>query len=60
LPLAPEVEREAVALLAELLLDAALNREGIRSGGGFAGVMGGASDGVAPLPDERAHARRAA
>jgi hypothetical protein len=56
----PEMEREAVALLAELLLDAGRKRRGVRSGGGFDGVMGGASGGVASLPDESARARRAA
>jgi len=59
-PLSDEQRREAVGLLAELLLDAARKRAGVRSGGVFDGVMGGASGGVAPLPDEGVRARRAA
>jgi hypothetical protein len=49
-PLRDEQRREAVGLLAALLLDAALKREGVRSGGGFGGgVLGGASGGVESL-----------
>jgi len=59
-PLSDEQRREAVGLLAELLVDAALKREGVRSGGGFGGVLGGASGSVAPRPDQRAKGRRAA
>lgn len=59
-PPSPAVEREAVALLAELLLDAGRKRRRVRSGGGFDGVMSGAFGGVAPLPDQRAKAQRAA
>jgi hypothetical protein len=59
-PLSDEQRHEAVALLAELLLDAAGKREGFRSGGGIAGALGGASGGVAPLPDDGAKPRRAA
>ena len=53
-------EGEAVALFAELLVDAARRREGVVSGGGFDGVLGGASGGVASLPNECVGARRAA
>jgi hypothetical protein len=59
-PLSDEQRREAVGLLAGLLVDAALKREGVRSGSGFTGALGGASGGVAPLPDQRSNARRAA
>jgi hypothetical protein len=59
-PLSDEQHREAVALLAELLIDAARTREGVVSGGGFPGALGGVSGGVAPLPDNDAAARRAA
>lgn len=55
-----EQRREAIVLLAELLLDAVRKHEGVRSGGGFDGVLGGASGGVAPLADEGGRARRAA
>lgn len=61
MPLSEEQRCEAVGLLAELLVDAALKkREGVVSGGGFDGVMGGASGGVASLPDEGVRARRTA
>jgi hypothetical protein len=59
LPLSDEQRREAVGLLAELLLDAA-RRKRVRSGGTFDGVLGGASGGVASLPDEGVRAGRAA
>jgi hypothetical protein len=59
-PLSSDQRQEAVCLLAELLVDAARKREGIQSGSGFDGVMGGASGGVVSLPDERVRARRAA
>jgi hypothetical protein len=59
-PLSDEQRREAVGLLAELLLDAAGKSVGVVSGGGFPGVMGGASGGVAPLPDDGAKPQRAA
>jgi hypothetical protein len=58
-PLSDEQRREAVGLLAELLVDAARRREGVVSGGGFDGVLGGASGGVS-LPNEGVGARRAA
>jgi hypothetical protein len=47
-------------LLAESLVDAALKRARVVPGGGFDGVLGDASGGVAPLADPRAEARRAA
>jgi hypothetical protein len=47
-------------LLAELLVDAARRRAGVVSGSGFDGAFGGASGGVAPLPDEGAKPQRAA
>jgi hypothetical protein len=59
-PLSDEQRQEAVGLLAGLLLDAARSSAGVVSGGGFPGVMRGASGGVAPLPDEGVRARRAA
>jgi hypothetical protein len=59
-PLSDEQRREAVGLLAQLLVDAALKRQEVPSGGGFDGVLGGASVGVASLPDEGVKARRAA
>jgi len=55
-----EQRGEAVALFAELLLDAALKREPVASRGGFSGALGSASGGVASLLRERARARRAA
>lgn len=60
MPLSGEQRREAVGLLAELLLDAARKSAGVVSGGGFPGALGGASGGVAPLPDDRAKPQRAA
>jgi hypothetical protein len=38
-PLSDEQRREAAGLLAELLLDAARKREGVRSGSGFTGAL---------------------
>jgi hypothetical protein len=58
--LSDEQRQEAVALLAELLLDAARKRQGVRSGSGCDGALGGAFGGVGPLSDQRAKARRAA
>lgn len=57
--LSEEQRREAVALLADLLLEAARKRAGV-SGGGSAGVIDGASDGVVKFPDGRGEARRCA
>jgi hypothetical protein len=59
-PLSDEQRPEVVGLLAELLLDAARKRRGVRSGGGFDSIMGGAFGGVAPLPDDGAKRQRAA
>jgi hypothetical protein len=59
-PLSDEQRREAAGLLAELLLDVARKRAGVPSGGGFDGVMGSASGGVASPPDEGVRPRRAA
>ena len=58
--LSDEQRQEAVGLLAELLLDAARKRAGVRSAGVFDGAFDGATGGVAPLPDQRAEARTAA
>jgi hypothetical protein len=57
--LSDEQRREAVALLADLLLEAARKRAGV-SGGGSAGVIGGASCGVGEFLDGRGEARRCA
>jgi hypothetical protein len=57
--LSEEQRREAVALLADLLLEAARKRPGV-SGGGSDGVIGGASGGVAESSDGRGKARRCA
>ena len=57
--LSEEQRREAVALLADLLLDAAKRRAGV-SGGASAGVMDGASGVVVPLNEGRGKARRCA
>jgi hypothetical protein len=57
--LSEEQRREAVALLADLLLDAAKKRAGV-SGGASAGAMDGASGGVVPFPERRGKARRCA
>jgi hypothetical protein len=59
-PLSSDQRQDAVGLLAELLLDAARKGGRVRSGSGFDGVMGGASGGVASLPEERVRARKAA
>jgi hypothetical protein len=58
--LSSDQRQEAVGLLAELLFDAARKRDRLRSGSAFDGAMGGASGGVAPLPNESVRARRAA
>jgi hypothetical protein len=59
-PLAPEREREAAALLADLFLDAAAKRRGVRSTGASDGVSDGVIGSVVPLPARRAIARVAA
>jgi hypothetical protein len=57
--LSEEQRREAVALLADLLLEAARRRAGV-SGGGSVGVIDGASGVVVEFPDGRGKARRCA
>jgi hypothetical protein len=57
--LSDEQRREAVALLADLLLDAARRRARV-SAGASAGVIDGASGSVIPFPDRRGKARRCA
>ena len=57
--LSEEQRRDAVALLADLLLGAARKRASV-SGGVSDGVSGGASGGVAESPDGRGEARRCA
>jgi hypothetical protein len=57
-PLAPELEREAVALLAELLLDAAAKRRG--RGSVLDGVSGGAIGGVVSEGEKAGKGREAA
>ncbi|MGH3008393.1 MAG: hypothetical protein ACRDLM_03170 [Gaiellaceae bacterium] len=57
--LTEEQRREAVALLADLLLDAARKRARVSSGASD-GVIDGASGSVVPLPDRRGKARRSA
>jgi len=57
--LSEEQRREAVALLADLLLEAARKRAGV-SGGASDGVIGGASGIVAASSDGRGKARRCA
>jgi hypothetical protein len=57
--LSEEQRAEAVALLADLLLDAARKRARV-SGSGSDGVMDGASGSVVPFPDRRGKARRSA
>jgi hypothetical protein len=59
-PLSSDQRQEAVGLLAELLLDAAVKCGGVFSGVVSAGALHGASDSVGPLPDEGVRARRAA
>jgi hypothetical protein len=59
-PLSNEQRREAVGLLAELLVDAARRSAGVVSGGGFPGAFDGVSGGVASLPDNGAKRCRAA
>jgi len=57
--LSEEQRREAVALLADLLLDAAKRRAGV-SGGASASVIDGASGVVVSFPGRRGKARRCA
>jgi hypothetical protein len=53
-------EGEAVALFAELLLDAAYERRASASGGVMDSALGGGSGSVAPFPEKRGKACRAA
>jgi hypothetical protein len=57
--LSEEQRREAVALLADLLLEAARKRAG-GSGGASDGVIDGASGGAVEFPEGRGKARRCA
>jgi len=57
--LSEEQRREAVALLADLLLEAARKRAGV-SGGVSDGVIDGVSGSVAEFADGRGKARRCA
>jgi hypothetical protein len=57
--LSEEQRREAVALLADLLLDAARKRARV-SDGASASVIHGASGSVVPFPERRGKARRCA
>jgi hypothetical protein len=60
-PLTREQERDAVVLLAELLLDAAARRRRVvASPGALGGVSGGATGSVIPFPERRGNAREAA
>jgi hypothetical protein len=60
-PLSGEQEREAVDLLAELLLDAAARkRRVVASSGAFGSASGGATGSVIPFPERRGNAREAA
>jgi hypothetical protein len=60
-PLSGEQERDAVALLAELLLDAAARkRRLVASPCAFGGASGGATGSVLPFPERRGNAREAA
>lgn len=59
-PLSATHEREAVALLAGLLLDVAAKRRGLRSGGVLGGASVGVTGSVIPLPAKREERREAA
>ena len=59
-PLSAAQYDEAVSLLAELLLDVAAKRRGVRSGGVIGGVSDGAFGSVIPLPRRRRKGREAA
>jgi len=59
-PLSAEQHAQAVDLLAELLLDAAAKRRGVRPGGVIDGVFGGVIGSVVPLPVKRGKGRDAA
>jgi hypothetical protein len=59
-PLSAEQERDAVAVLAEFLLDVAVNGRGSVCGSGLDGGFGGAIGGAGPLPPIAGKARKAA
>jgi hypothetical protein len=59
-PLTVAQHRQAVELLAELLLDVASKRRAARLGGAFGGVLDGVSGSVVPLPQKRRKGREAA
>jgi hypothetical protein len=59
-PLTAAQRRQAVELLAELLLDVAAKRRAARLGGALGGVLDGVSGGVVPLPQKRRKGREAA
>ena len=59
-PLTAAQHRQAVELLAELLLDVAAKRRAARLGGAFASVLDGVSGSVVPLPQKRRKGREAA
>jgi len=58
--LSDEQRREAVALLADLLLAAEAKRGGVRSGGATSGASGGAIGSVISLSQKRRKGRDAA
>ena len=59
-PLGAEQERDAVAVLSELLLDVAHQRQASASGSALDGGSGGALCGVVSLPASAGKARKAA
>jgi hypothetical protein len=59
-PLSDEQRREAVALLADLLLAAEAKRRGVGSGGPIGSASGGAIGSVISLPQKRRKGRDAA
>jgi hypothetical protein len=59
-PLSDEQRREAVALLADLLLAAEAKRRGVGSGGASASASEGVIGSVVPLPRKRRKGRDAA
>ncbi len=59
-PLTAEQYGEAVDLLAELLLDAALKRRAVRTCGVIDGALDSVSASVVPFPEKRRKGREAA
>jgi len=59
-PLSAEQHAQAIDLLAELLLDAAAKRRGVRSGGVIDGALESVSASVVPFPEKRRKGREAA